>query len=52
MSHTENEEMSTSGEKKSRVMEMSIGVGVGCLYPKLTLMEDELGTAASIIYLC
>ena len=41
----------TSGEKKSTFMEMSMGVGVGCFSPKLTLIEEASGMAAYIIYL-
>ena len=43
--------MLTSGEKKSTVTERSIGVGVGCLSPKLILMDEASGLPAYIIYL-
>ena len=43
--------MATSGEKKSTVTVRSMGVGVGCLSPKLIRMDEASGLAAYIIYL-
>lgn len=41
----------TSEEKISRAKLRSIGVGLDCLSPKLTLIEDKASGFASIIYL-
>ena len=40
----------TSGEKKSTAIDKSIGVGVGCLSPKLILIDEASGLPAYIIY--